>query len=48
MVVRVRSILLKMKIMFGVVLALLMVGQVIVTLVNTLNKLKTKTDGIKR
>jgi hypothetical protein len=48
MVVRVKSILLKMKMIDGVVLALPMVGQVIVTLVNTLNKSKTKTDGIKR
>jgi hypothetical protein len=37
-----------MKMIDGAVLALLMVGQVIVTLVNTLNKSKTKTDGIKR
>jgi hypothetical protein len=48
MVVRVKSILLKMKIIDGAVLALLMVGQVIVTLVNTSNKSKLKTDGIKR
>jgi len=45
MVVRVRSILLKMKIIDGAVLVLLMVGQAIVTLVNTLNKSKPKTDG---
>jgi hypothetical protein len=34
--------------MFGLVLALLMVGQVIVTLVSTLLKLKLITNGIKR
>jgi hypothetical protein len=34
--------------MFGVVLALLMVGQVIVTLVSTLLKLKLIINGIKR
>jgi hypothetical protein len=48
MVVRVRSILLKMKIIDGAVLVLLMVGQVIVTPVSTLNKLKLTTDGNKR
>jgi hypothetical protein len=34
--------------MFGVVLALLMVGQVMLTLVSTLLKLKLITNGIKR
>jgi hypothetical protein len=34
--------------MFGVALVLLMVGQVIVILVNTLLKLKLITNGIKR
>jgi hypothetical protein len=34
--------------MFGLALALLMVGQVILILVNTLLKLKKITDGIKR
>jgi hypothetical protein len=33
--------------MFGAALALLMVGQVILTLVNTLLKLKKITDGNK-
>jgi hypothetical protein len=47
MVVRVRSILLKMKIISGAVLALHLDSVVIVD-VNTLNKSKTKTDGIKR
>jgi hypothetical protein len=46
--VRVNPILLNAKVMFGVALVLLMVGQVIVILVNTLLKLKLITNGIKR
>jgi hypothetical protein len=47
MVVRVKSILLKMKIIDGAVLALHL-DSVTIMDVNTLNKSKTKTDGIKR
>jgi hypothetical protein len=47
-VVKVNPILLNAKVMFGVVLALLMVGQVMLTLVSTLLKLKLITNGIKR